>query len=265
MPRVVHIDKIAGLSDAYVAGLRDKGIRNLDDLWSGVGSDFDAGIKQVSAATKVPEEVITALLIADGLGKVKIKNRRLAYFQNPRTYAGLVVVALIGYALYLLAFRADLPQQVVVINPKGIAAYQVIGNDDVAFRRVPFRRAQTLSDLGTAVGGYALTKLEPDAPIRSNQILPSQTARGLNNAYIISVPVKANSLVLAPKPGAKLSLLPLPEQSKDKPQPPTATIEAVLLGIEQRDGATTLVVAVAKNIENVNALMGGATIVSVAP
>jgi hypothetical protein len=202
-------------------------------------------------------------LIADGLGKVRLKNGRVSYLQNFTAYVILILVAAVGYAFYL-AF-INLPQQVVVINPQGIAAYRIIGKDDIALRRVPFRRAQTLSDLATVIGGYALTKLEPNAPIRQNQILPADAARGISGRVIVSVPVKASSLVLAPKPGATLSLLPVPEETKDKPQAPTARIDATLLGIEQRDGVTILVVAVENNVVKINALMVGVTIVSVVP
>lgn len=266
MPRVVRIAKIEGLSDAHVASLKAKDIKTLDDLWSRVGKNFDTGIKDVSDATTVPVEVITALLIADGVDRVKIKHGRLAVFQNARTYVILILAAVVGYAFYLFAFKADLPQQVVVINPQGVAAYRVIGPNDVALRRVPFRSAQTLSDPQTVIGGYALTKLEPNAPVRRSQILSADVARGMSGHAIVSVPVKANSMVLAPKPGAKLTLLPLPpEQSKDKPQPPVSAIDAVLLGVEQRDGAITLVVAIENNVERINALVAGATIVNVVP
>ena len=263
MPRAISIAKIDGLSDEHVAKLTDKGIKNLDDLWSRAGADFDKGIKQVSDDTEVPEDVVTALLIADGLGKIRIKNAWLYRVVNVKVIAALLVVALVMLASYLFVFRSDLPQQVVVTNPQGIAAYRVIGEKDVAMRGVPFRREQTLSDLQTAIGGYALTKLEHGAPIRSSQILPANVSRGMKGNYIVSVPVKASSLSLAPKPGSKLALLPVPEQNKDKAQPPpTSTIEAVLLGVEQREGGPTLVVVV-DSIEKINALIGGATIVSV--
>jgi hypothetical protein len=265
MPRAIRIAKIEGLSADHVTKLTNKGIKNFDDLWSRVGVDFDEGIKLVSDDTKVPQEVITALLIADGLGKVRIKYGRLYQFMTVRTIVILVLLAAAGLATFLLAFKADLPQQVVVINPRGIAAYQVIGKGDVALRRVPFRRGQTVSDLGTAINGYALTRIEPNAPIRSSQILPANVSSGMKGSYVVSVPVKANSLSLLPKPGSKLSLLPLPEQNKDKPQPPpTSTIEAVLLGVEQRETSPTLVVVV-DSIEKINALINGVTIVSVVP
>jgi hypothetical protein len=263
MPPAVRIAKIEGLSDAHVASLEAKGIKTIDDLWSQVGADFNAGIKQVSEKTTVPEAVITAVLIADGLGKVKIKYGRLAQFQNARTWVILVLVAAVAYGSYMLAFRVELPRQLVVINPRGIAPYQVIGQGDIALRRTPFRTAQTVNDPATVIGGYALTKLEPNAPIRNNQILTAAVSREMQGNYIVSVPVKESSLVLAPKPGAKLSLLPLAEQSKDKPQPPPAPIDATLLGIEARGGVTTLVVAVENNPEKINALMAGATIVNV--
>lgn len=265
MPRVVRIDKIEGLSDRHVANLHQHGIKTVDELWSHAGSNFDAGIKQVSEAANVPECVITALLIADGLGEVKINYGWLSRFQNARTYVILVLLAAVASAIYLFGFRAGVPQQVVVINPRGIAPYQVISKDDVALRRVPFRTGQTVSDLPTVIGGYALTKLEPKAPIRSNQILAADVARGMTGRYIVSVPVKADSLVLAPRPGAKLWLLPLPEQSKDKSPSPTTPIEALLLGVEKREGAVTLVVAVENIALTTNALMNGATIVSVMP
>lgn len=259
MSRAIPIAKIEGLSDDHADKLRKQGIENVDDLWSRVGADFSAGIKQVSEATAVPEQVITALLIAASLGKLNIKHGWLSYLQNFRIYLTVIVVALIVAALYL-ALESNLSQQVIVINPQGIAAYRVITKDDIALRRVPFRSAQTLSDPQSAVGAYALTKLEPHAPLRRNQILPAGT---IAKGFIVSVPVKASSLVLAPKPGAKLALLPLPDQNKDKP-PPTATIDAVLLGIEQREGGPTLVVVV-DSIEKINALLSGATIVSVLP
>jgi flagella basal body P-ring formation protein FlgA len=264
MPRAISIAKIEGLSDAHVAKLTDKGIKTLDDLWTRVGQNFDTGIKQVSDDTQVPEDVVTALLIADGLGKVRIKNAALYRVVNVKVIAALLVVAVVALAAYLFVFRSDLPQQVVVTNSQGIAAYRVIGEKDVAMRRVPFRRGQTLSDLQTAIGGYALTKLEPGAPIRSSQILPANVSRGMKGNYLVSVPVKASSLGLAPKPGSKLALLPVPDQ-KDKTQPPpSSTIEAVLLGVEQREGGPTLVVVV-DSIDKMNALVGGATIVSVVP
>ena len=265
MPRAISIAKIDGLSDAHVAKLTDKGIKTLDDLWTRVGLNFDTGIQQVSQDTTVPEDVVTALLIADGLGKIRIKNAALYRVANVKVIAALLVVAVVALASYLFAFRSDLPRQVVVINPQGIAAYRVIGEKDVAMRRVPFRRGQTLSDLQTAIGGYALTKLEHGAPIRSSQVLPANVSSGMKGNFIVAVPVKASSLGLAPKPGSKLSLLPVPEQNKDKAQPlPTSTIEAVLLGVEQREGGPTLVVVV-DSIDKINALIGGATIVSVVP
>jgi hypothetical protein len=264
MPRAIRIARIEGLSDEHIAKLTNKGIKDFDDLWSRVGVDFDKGIKQVSDKTEVPEEVITALLIADGLGTIRIKNAWLYRFVNFKVIVSLVVVAMVGLALYLLVVRGDLPQQVVVINPQGIAAYRVINKDDIALRRVPFRRGQTLSDLQTAIGGYALTKLEHGAPIRSSQILPANVSSGMKGNYIVSVPVKASSLGLAPKSGSRLSLLPVPEQNKDKAPPPTSTIEAVLLGVEQREGGPTLVVIV-DSIEKINALIAGATILSVVP
>ena len=265
MPRAISIAKIEGLSDAHVANLQRNDIKTLDDLWTRVGQNFDTGIQQVSQDTTVPEQVVTALLIADGLGKVRIKNAWLYRVVNVKVIAALLAVAVIALAAYLFVFRSDLPQQVVVINPQGIAAYRVIGEKDVAMRGVPFRREQTLSDLPTAIGGYTLTKLEHGAPIRSSQILPSNVSRGMKGNYIISVPVKASSLGLAPTPGSKLALLPVPEQNKDKAQPPpTSTIEAVLLGVEQREGGPTLVVVV-DSIDKINALIGGATIVSVVP
>ncbi|HEX5832435.1 MAG TPA: SAF domain-containing protein [Pyrinomonadaceae bacterium] len=264
MPRAISIAKIEGLSDAHVAKLTDKGIKTLDDLWTRVGQNFDTGIKQVSDDTQVPEDVVTALLIADGLGKVRIKNAALYRVVNVKVIAALLVVAVVASAVYLFVFRSDLPQQVVVTNPQGIAAYRVIGEKDVEMRRVPFRRGQTLSDLQTAIGGYALTNLEHGAPIRSSQILPANVSRGMKGNYLVSVPVKASSLGLAPKPGSKLALLPVPDQ-KDKTQPPpTSTIEALLLSVEQREGGPTLVVVV-DSIDKMNALVGGATIVSVVP
>ena len=265
MPRAIRIAKIEGLSDADVTKLRDNGIKNFDELWSRVGNDFDAGITNVAKETGVPEEVITALLIADALEKVRLKNARLYHVLNFKVIAALLLVAVAGTAWFLLAYKINLPRQVVVINPRGIAPYQIIGKDDVALRPVPFRRGQTVSDLGTAINAYALTRLEPNAPIRSSQILPANVSSGMKGSYVVSVPVKASSLSLLPQPGSKLSLLPLPAENKDKPQPPpTSTIEAVLLGVEQRETSPTLVVVV-DSIEKINALINGATIVSVVP
>jgi hypothetical protein len=75
------------------------------------------------------------------------------------------------------------------------------------------------------------------------------------------VPVKASSLALAPKAGSQLGLLPLPDPANNKP-PASAVIVAVLLGVEQREDGPAVVVAV-QNVEQMNALLGGASIVGV--
>jgi hypothetical protein len=115
------------------------------------------------------------------------------------------------------------------------------------------------------IGSYALTKLEPNARVREGQILAATGLPQTCCRYLVAVPVKGNSLALVPKAGSQLKLLPLPDPAEGKAPPPFASlIDAVLLGVEQREGGPTLVVAV-QNDGQINALVRGATIVGVVP
>ena len=266
----VQLDKIKGLLPADVTRLQRHYV-TVDDLWAGVGSDFDEGIKQVAEETEVKEEVITALLIADSLDRLNLKYRWLSSFRNQhaqaykliKTLAIIVAFAGFAYLSYWLSSKIDFPQQIVVANAKGIPAYRVITQEDITSKRVLFRRGETISDPAAVIGSYPLTKLNHNARIQQGQILPVAESQKLSGRYIVSVPVKASSLVLAPKPGNYLALLPLPDPEKKK-EPATSVTYAVLLGVEQGEGGPTVVVAV-DNVTQINALLGGATIVGVVP
>ena len=262
MAQVVRIARVKGLSASHAAGLKAEGIETFADLWSRVGEDYDHGIEQVARDSKVPNEVITALLVAEGLGQARIKH---GWLNQSLILTVLLAVLLLALGSWLFTMRTNLPQQVVVVNPRGIQPFRVIAEDDVALKRVPFRRGQTVSDLQTAIGSCALTKLEPQTPIRSDQILPANTSSGIAGKFIVSVPVKMNSLVLAPKSGSRIALLPLSEASKNTADTPlTSPIEAILLGIDERKEISSLIVAV-DSVEKINSLVNGATIVGVIP
>lgn len=266
---VVQIDKIQGLTPEDVRNLQTNGIKTMDDLWSQVGSDFDEGIQEVATATKVNEEVITALLIADSLGQLNIKYRLLSSFRNQhgiaystlKTLLIAVVLATLVYLSYRAVSKIDFPQQVVVANPRGIPAYRVITITDITQKRVLFRRGKTVSDPASVIGGYALTKLDPNARIRDDQILPVADSKQISGRYIVSVPVKTNSLVLTPKPGSQIALLLTPDTSNNK-APATSVVYGVFLGVEQREGGPAVVVAV-NNMEQINGLLGGTATIGI--
>lgn len=268
----IDIDKIEGLPAEDVANLRDPGgIKTFDDLWAQVGADFDKGIENVSKAAKVEKDTVTALLIAESIGQLRIKHGWLSSFRNryKRTYNGLrfllvlIVVLALGYGLYRLSPRIAFPQQVVVTNPQGIPAYRVITKDDIALSKVLFRTEKSVDDLSQVVGRYALTKLEPGAPILKDQMLSAELSNELNGKFIVSVPIKASALAPAPKAGDKLSLLAVSAPVNNQPQTISA-VNVILLAIEQRDGGPMLAVAV-PDLQNVNAITGGSTIVGLGP
>jgi hypothetical protein len=268
----IDIDKIAGLPDTDVANLRDKGgIRNFDDLWSQVGADFDAGIENVSKKAEIAKDTVTALLIAESLDQLRIKHGWLSSFRNRYqwTYKGLrfllvlVVVLALGYGLYRLAQRIPFPQQLVVTNPRGVAAYRAITKDDVAFRKVLFRSEKSVNDPSQVVGRYALAKLKTGASIRNDQLLSAELSNAIQGKYIVSVPIKASALAPTPKAGDKLTLLAVAAPVNNQPQT-ISSVDVILLGVEQRDGRPILTVAVA-DLQNVNAITGTSTIVGLGP
>jgi hypothetical protein len=265
----IDIDKIGGLPPADVANLRDRaGINNFDDLWSQVGADFDKGIENVSEKAAIEEDAVTALLIAESLGQLRIKHGWLSSFRNRYkwTYEGLrfllvlIVVLALAYALYR---RIPFPQQIVVTNPQGISAYRAITKDDIAVRKVLFTSDKSLDDLSQVVGRYALTKLNSSAPILKDQMLPAELSNEINGKFIVSVPIKASALVPTPKGGDKLSLLAVAAPANNQPQM-ISVVDVILLAIEQRDGGPMLVVAV-PDLQHVNAITGGSTIVGLGP
>jgi hypothetical protein len=268
----INIDKIEGLPPADVANLRDKGgINDLDDLWSQVGADFEKGLKNISTKAEIKEDAVTALLIAETLDQLRIKHGWLSSFRNRYkwTYNGLrfllllIVVLALGYGLYRLSQRIPFPQQIVVTNPQGISAYRIITKDDIAVRKVLFTSDKSLDDPSQVVGRYALTKLNPSAPLLKDQMLPAELSNEINGKFIVSVPVKASALVPTPKGGDKLSLLAVAAPANNQPQMISA-VDVILLAIEQRDGGPMLVVAV-PDLQNVNAITGGSTIVGLGP
>jgi hypothetical protein len=210
-------------------------------------------------------------LIADGLGTLKTKHIFFSSFRNHHKQAWksirnfLIVIAISGlaYAVYRRTPPLSLPQQVVVKNTQGIPAYRVIGQDDVELRRVFYGSSKTVNALEEVVGRYALVKLDKGAAVLNDQILASDLSREINGRYIVSVPVKAGALVPAPKAGDRLLLVALAAATQTLPQS-VSTVDVVLLGVEQRDGGTVLVVAV-PDLQKVNAIMGGSTIVGLGP
>lgn len=267
----IEIEKIEGVSTTAVASFRDDAsINTFDDLWAQVGDDFDKGIENVSDKANIKKDIITALLIAESLGQLRIKYGWLSSFRNryQRTYTALrfllvlVVILALGYGLYLLSLRI-FPQQIVVTNPQGISAYRVITEHDVALRKVLFRSEKSFGDVSQVVGRYALTKLNPGAPVLNDQMLPAELSNEIQGKFIVSVPVKASALVPAPKSGDKLSLLAVTAPADNQPQTISA-VDVILLSIEQRDGGPMLAVAVS-DLQNVNAITGGSTIVGLGP
>jgi hypothetical protein len=268
----IKIKKIQNLSAADVATLRDHGaINTVDDLRMNVGADLDRGIQQVSEKARIGEDTIIALLMAERLGTLKTKHLLLSSFRNHHKQAWnsirnlLIVIAIAGfmYALYRFSPSLPLPQQVVVKNAEGIPAYRVILQDDLALQRVLYRSSKTVYTLDQVVGRYALTKLNTSDPILCNQLLAAPLSREISGRYVVSVPVKASALAPAPKAGDRLSLLALATATQTQPQTVSA-VDAVLLGIEQKDGGTVLVVAV-QDLQKVNAISGGSTIVGLGP
>jgi hypothetical protein len=268
----IDIDKVEGLPPADVANLRDKGgINNFDDLWSQVGADFDKGIENVSEKAAIEEAALTALLIAESLGQLRIKHGWLSSLRNRYkwTYKGLrfllvlIVVLALAYGMYRLSQRIPFPQQIVVTNPQGISAYRIITKDDIALRKVLFTSDKSVDDLSQVVGRYALTKLNPSTPILKDQMLPAELSNEINDKFIVSVPIKASALVPTPKAGDRLSLLAVAAPANNQPQLFSA-VDVILLAIEQRDGGPILVVAV-QDLQNVNAITGGSTIVGLGP
>ena len=268
----IDIDKIESLPPADVANLRDKGgINDLDDLWSQVGADFEKSLKNISTKAEIKEDAVIALLIAETLDQLRIKHGWLSSFRNRYkwTYNGLrflllLIVALaFGYGLYRLAKNIPFPQQIVVTNPQGIPAYRVITKEDIALRKVLFTSDKSVGDLSQVVGRYALTKLNPSAPILNDQMLSPELSNEINGNFIVTVPIKASALVPTPKTGHRLSLLAVAAPANDQPQTISA-VDVILLAIEQRDGGPILVVAV-PDLQNVNAITGGSTIVGLGP
>lgn len=269
----IKINKIENLSKADVATLQDPGVINtLDDLRMKVGADLDKGIQEVSKSAKIDEDTITALLIADSLDTLKIKHIFFSSFRNHHKQAWksirnlLIVIAIAGlgyYTLYRLSPILALPQQVVVKNTQGIPSYRVIGQGDVELRRVLYKSSKTVDALEKVVGHYALTKLNTNDPILSDQLLAADLSREIDGRYIVSVPVKATALAPAPKAGDRLSLLALAAATQTQPQSVSA-VDVILLGIEQKDGGIVLVVAV-QDLQKVNAISGGSTIVGLGP
>jgi len=268
----IDIDKIEGLTPMDVANLRDKGgIKNFDDLWSQVGADFDVGIENVSEKAEVAKNTVTALLIAESLDQLRINHGLLSSFRSRNQWIYkrlrflliLIVVLALGYGLYRLAQRIPFPQQLVVANPQGVSAYRAITKDELAFRKVLFRSDNSVNDLSQVVGRYALTKLNPGAPITNDQLLSAELSNEIHGKYIVSVPIKASALVAAPKAGDKLSLLAVAAPANNQPQTISA-VDVILLAIEQRDGGSILAVAV-PDLQNVNAITGGSTIVGLGP
>ena len=268
----IKINKIENLSKADVATLQDPGVINtLDDLRMKVGADLDKGIQEVSKSAKIHEDTITALLIADSLDTLKIKHIFFSSFRNHHKQAWksirnlLIVIAVagLGYTLYRLSPILALPQQVVVKNTQGIPAYRVIGQGDVELRRVLYKSSKTVDALEKVVGRYALTKLNTNDPILSDQLLAADLSREIDGRYIVSVPVKATALAPVPKAGGRLSLLAVAAATQTQPQSVSA-VDVILLGIEQKDGGIVLVVAV-QDLQKVNAISGGSTIVGLGP
>ena len=246
-------------------------MNTLDELRVKVGANLATGIQQVSKSAKTGEDVITALLIADSLGTLKTKHVLLSSFRNHHKQAWksirnlLIAVAIASfmYALYRFSPRLPLPQQVVVKNSQGIPAYRVIGQGDVELRRVLYKSSKTVDALEKVVGRYVLTKLNTNDSILSDQLLAADLSREIDGRYIISVPVKATALASAPKAGDRLSLLVLAAATQTQPQSVSA-VDAILLSIEQKDGGIVLVMAV-QDLQKVNAIAGGSTIVGLGP
>jgi hypothetical protein len=113
------------------------------------------------------------------------------------------------------------------------------------------------------VGNYTLTNLPPNATVLADQVLPFTLSSEIRGGYIISVPIKANSLEMISKVGTHVSLFLSSPQSDNKTFP-SLLIDVVLLGVERKGDASTLVIAV-HDLEKIDALMHASSIVVLEP
>jgi hypothetical protein len=261
------INKIEGIQQRIIANLKRSGIETIDDLWMQVGNDFNSGITKGSQQAKVGENLVTALLIAESLDQLRVKYAWLSSFRNyhrgalrrTKTFLLLIPIAVIVYVSYVLLSGIKLPQQIVVAAPHGIPAYRLVGKEDVALRSALFQSPTTFGDPAMAIGNYTLTNLSPGATVLANQVLPAALSSEIKGGYIISVPIKANSLEMIPKVGTHVSLF-LASPQPDNKISPSLLIDVVLLGVERNGDSSTLVIAV-HDLEKIDALMHASSIV----
>lgn len=265
------INKIEGIQQRIIANLKGSGIETIDDLWMRVGNDFNSGITKVSQQAKVGENLLTALLIAESRDQLKVKYTWLSSFRNyhrgalrrTKTFLILIPIAVIVYVSYVLLLGIKLPQQIVVAAPDGIPAYRLVGKQDVALRSALFQSPTTFSDPTMVVGNYSLTNLPTGSIVLAKQVLPAALSSEIKGGHIISVPIKANSFEMSSKVGTHVCLF-LSSSNSDNKSSPSLLIDVVLLGVERKGDASTLVIAV-HDLEKIDALMHASSIVVLEP
>jgi hypothetical protein len=234
-----------GIDAKVMRQLEKKGIQSVADLWRAIGSDFDAGLAQLSSDTGVDRDDLIAVL-AEG-----------AKPRQPGIKAGEVLVALaLVILLIALAWRLSsvwLPSDAsfraqgsmgYVVATKYLPAFHIIEDGDVQLsaKATPSEGFQKIEDV---MGHYLLHPLAAEEAIEQDQLSPVRlTASDMAGRVIVSIAIEPGALNPNIAQGSYVTLLLSPRDATEAGQLTSVEVDAIVLKIDALEDKVVLTVAI---------------------
>ncbi len=181
---MTDINKIPGVSEVEVAGLKNQGIENTDDFWLRVGQDYEANIQALATATGIAGE-----RLADILAESLVYQQATGEIHPLWRHRVQILGAVLLFVLVALVFRALggferlVPplglQKTVVVAAHDLSKGATITEKDVTIARLPLQEGYF-----TSTEHLAYLVLAADVPrgrpLRAQDVLNPQVVAATN-------------------------------------------------------------------------------------
>jgi hypothetical protein len=241
--------------------LRRKDIKSVEDLWREVGTDFDAGLLQVSQKTGAQREDLVAIL-AEGARPKEGRINKLEVF------AGLALLALFfafAWRLFLVWSPSAAPAAQVVAA-RDLPAFHVIQDGDVNWPADPtqIRGFRSVDDV---LGHYLLQPLESGQALEKDQVSSARpSASDMAGRTIISIPLKPEVLNPNTAQGSPATLLLSPRDVDQSGRAVSVEIDVIVLKIDELEDQVVLTLAIEEGSQDeLGAMLGTSDIFILQP
>ena len=237
------VGDLAGLSPIEVDRLRSAGFATAEALRDLVATDgLDAAVERTWVSTRRLRRALARHAVREAEGRTRPPAlRALEWAGDNRLELCLLVLAVLAAAGLA---RAALRPERDVVAVSDLAPFRIIGPADVEERR-------TQADFGTfaspadVVGRFPLEKVPAGEPLRRELLGRVRFERGdeLAGHRVVAVPVAPHSVALA-LPGARVTLLLVPEGDQEAGQQAHVVDGAMVMDVRGAGDTASLVVAI---------------------